>query len=379
MNVAARSVKPLTGAGVLVVLALAVLTSSASAVSWLPHSLNFPSGITQEKLFGVGCSSSTTCTAVGQDYNGTWGAHAESGWGSGWVFQTGVTRHAPGATIDVLYGSSCPTTTFCMTVGSASTSGPPSSITQAKTGSSWIPYGTGLPPGATMSEFNSVSCLSATWCMAAGWKMVSGTGRPWAMGFNGSSWSDTNAVATVDSVMRGISCPTTTYCVAVGYMGSTAMAQVWNGFGWVATPAVAVPAGGTNYILNSISCVSTSWCLSVGTYHSPSGDRAIASLWNGSTWTSKPNLPWGSGTGAAGYGVSCLSTTMCHAVGQTAATMPLAAAWDGTTWALETTPLAPGATNAVLRGISCISATRCEATGWSLFGGTPTGLIETYS
>jgi hypothetical protein len=199
------------------------------------------------------------------------------------------------------------------------------------------------------------------------------------MGFNGTSWSDTSAIATSDSVMRGVSCPTTTYCVAVGYTGGSAMAQVWNGFGWAATPAVAVPAGGTNYILNSVSCVSALWCLAVGTYHSPSGDRAIASLWDGSTWTSKPNLPWGSGGGAAAYGVSCISTTVCHAVGQTAATLPLATAWNGTTWALETTPLAPGATNAVLRGVSCFSATRCEASGWSLFGGTPTGLIETFS
>jgi hypothetical protein len=215
--------------------------------------------------------------------------------------------------------------------------------------------------------------------MAVGYKMISGDDKPFAMGFSGSSWTDTNAVTAGNATLRGVSCPTTSYCVAVGSTGGSALAEVWNGFGWTTTPAVAVPAGGSSYTLSSISCVSTTWCLAVGTYHSPSGDRAIASVWNGSTWTSKPNLPWGSGTGAVAYGVSCLSTTLCHAVGQTSATLPLADAWNGTTWALETTPLAPGATNAVLRGVSCVSATRCEASGWSLFGGTPTGLIETYS
>jgi hypothetical protein len=360
--------------------ALAVASSSASAATWLPHSLNFPAGVSQEKLFGVSCATSTTCTAVGQDYNGTWGAHAESGWGSGWALQTGVTRNLGGSPINVLYGSSCPTSTYCVTVGSRGNSGSPVSMAQVKNGATWTAYNTGIPAGATMSEFNSVSCLSSTWCMAVGWKMVSGTGRPFAMGFSGSTWSDTNAVATSNSVMRGVSCATTSYCVAVGYTGGTAVAQVWNGFGWSATPAVAVPAGGSNYILNSISCVSTTWCMAVGTYHSPSGDRAISSLWNGATWTSKPNLPWGgSGTGARGYGISCLSTTLCHAVGESDATKPLADIWTGADWDQLTTPLAPGATNATLRGVSCITTTRCEASGWSLFGGTPTGLIETYS
>jgi hypothetical protein len=382
-----RSVPPIA----MVALALATLivalvaaTSSASAASWLPHSLNFPPGVTQEKLIGVGCSSSTSCTAGGQDYNGTWGAHAESGWGSGWAFQTGVTRNPGGWANSVLNGSNCvAATTFCMTVGSQGTSGgTPASMAQRKSGSTWTFYNTGVPAGATMSEFNSVSCLSASWCMAAGWKMVSGTGRPFAMGFNGSSWSDTGAVATSDSVMRGISCASTSYCVAVGYTGGTAVAQVWTGFSWAATPAVAVPAGGSNYILNSISCVSATWCMAVGTYHvsgGTTGDRPMSAVWNGSTWTSKPNLPWGFATGGRAYGVSCLSTTVCHAVGETDTTMPLADVWNGTTWSQLSTPLAPGATNAVLRGISCVSTTRCEASGWSLFGGTPTGLIQTYS
>jgi hypothetical protein len=170
----------------------------------------------------------------------------------------------------------------------------------------------------------------------------------------------------------------------VGYTGGTAVAQKWTAFGgWAATPAVALPPGsGVNYILNSISCMSTTFCMAVGTYHATGGtvgDRPMTQVWNGSTWTYQGNMPWASGVGGAGYGVSCVSTTVCYGVGETTTTMPLAAIWNGVHWTSQLTPLAPGATNAVLRGVSCVAAGRCEASGWSLFGGTPTGLIETYS
>src|ERR1700759_3473232 len=64
----------------------------SGAATWLPHSLNFPSGATQGQLYGLSCATLTSCTATGQDYNGTWGAHAETGAGSGWTPQA-VTRN----------------------------------------------------------------------------------------------------------------------------------------------------------------------------------------------------------------------------------------------------------------------------------------------
>lgn len=71
---------------------------------------------------------------------------------------------------------------------------------------------------------------------------------------------------------------------------------------------------------------------------------------------------------------------MCHSVGAGSGnTVPQADGWNGSVWAAEATPLAPGAGGAALTGVSCPAANRCEASGWSTFGGTPTGLIETYS
>jgi len=46
-----------------------------------------------------------------------------------------------------------------------------------------------------------------------------------------------------------------------------------------------------------------------------------------------------------------------------------------------TISLPPGASGGELRGITCdwMYPPLCHASGWSLFGGTPTGLIEVYS
>jgi hypothetical protein len=365
------------------VAALALLTSSASAASWLPHSLVFPSGITQEKLMGVGCASTTLCTAGGQDYNGIWGAHAESGSGSSWTNQTGVTRSFGGWPNSVLNGSSCvSSTTFCMTVGSQGTSGgTPASMAQGRSGSSWTFYNTGVPGGATMSAFNSVSCVSTSWCMAAGWKMVSGTGRPFAKGFNGSTWADANAANATDAVLRGISCTSTSSCLAVGYKGSNTFAEAWNGFGWSIVAQPPVPLNALNPVLNSVSCTSPSWCMAVGTYKNSSLiSQAFADIWNGTSWTQSGIAS--TATNVFAWGVACVATNDCWVVGEqqiSGTSKPWGGERTAASWTTGSFPLAPGASGGVLTGVSCPAANHCEASGWSLFSGTPTGLIETYS
>jgi hypothetical protein len=367
---------------ILLTVALLVATaSSAQAASWVAHSLNFPSGINTVSLLGIGCATTTTCTAVGKDGNTSsiGGAHAESGAGSSWVFQTGVTRN-PGPRNGVLNGSSCPSSTWCLTAGSyGNASGVPALMAQRKNGSTWTLNNLGIPSGATQAEFNGVSCTSSTFCMAVGYKTVSGDSKPYVMAFNGSTWVDTGAVTATNATLKGVSCPTSTYCVAVGSTGGSALAEIWNGVSWATTSAVAVPAGGSGYQLNGISCLSTTWCLTVGKYVTGSGNRAIASRWNGSLWSAVANLTWAVGTSPIAYGVSCLATTLCYAVG-TSSGQPFADVYDGVTpWSTMALSVPAGATGGELRGISCVSSVHCEAAGWALFGGTPTGLIETYS
>jgi hypothetical protein len=360
-------------------IAAVVAVPSALASTWAPHSLVFPSGVTQEQLFGVSCASSSTCLAVGEDYKGNWGIHAEAGSGSTWTFQSGLTRISG----SVLFGASCPSTSWCASVGYKSTSGGEEAMAQLKSGSTWTYNNVGVPAGATRSSLNGISCSSSSWCMGVGWKMVSGDDKPFAAGFNGSTWTHLSAPTASNATLLGVSCASSSSCVAVGASAGTALAQVWNGFSWSTTPAVAVPAGGSQYALRGVSCVSATWCLATGTYTNSSGlDRPFAAVWNGSTWTTTPAIPWGGNIEAEAYGVSCVATTECWVVGEGhygSTVSPWGVLWTGTTWAIGSLPMAAGAGGATLRSVSCTATGRCEAAGWSLFGGTPTGLIETLS
>jgi hypothetical protein len=69
------------------------------------------------------------------------------------------------------------------------------------------------------------------------------------------------------------------------------------------------------------------------------------------------------------YGISCISATVCTAVGYyIAGTGPggedltLAEAWNGKKWALEPTPNTSAQENS-LSGVWCTSATACAAVG----------------
>jgi hypothetical protein len=267
-----------------------------------------------------------------------------------------------------------------MTVGSYGTSGGvPATMAQAQSGSTWTLYNSGIPSGASQAELNAVSCTSSSFCMAVGYKMVSGDDKPFAMIFNGSTWVDSKAITASNATLKGVSCPTSTYCVAVGSTGGSALAEVWSGGSWSTTSGVVLPSGGSSYQLQSISCVSFTWCLTVGSYVTSSGNRAIASRWDGSIWHGVANLTWAVGTSPVAYGVSCISATQCFAVG-TSSGQPFADEYDGVTpWTSKPLSVPSGATGGGLRGISCVSSIHCEASGWSYFGGTPTGLIETYS
>jgi hypothetical protein len=356
--------------------------SPASAASWLPHSLNLPSGISQVALFGVSCSATTTCTAVGQDWNGSnWGAHAESGWGSGWTPQTGVLRN-PGVKNGILRGVSCVPTKPCMTAGSYGNSqGESRGMLQAQASGAWSFDGIDPSSFGVADAMNAISCASTSWCETVGWVVRVTTSYNYGgdVAFTTPpSFFDSSVLSGSNAAMNGVSCLNTNpgFCMAVGSSAPNAAAQTYNGAtGWTNTAAPALANGS---ILRSVSCVTTSWCMAVGNYHDASGDHALAELWNGSIWTQK-TLP-ATTTASIAYGISCVSANECHSVGAgTNDTVPQADRWNGSTWTSETAPLAPGAGSAALKGVSCPATNNCEAAGWSKFGGVFTGLIETYS
>jgi hypothetical protein len=78
-------------------------------------------------------------------------------------------------------------------------------------------------------------------------------------------------------------------------------------------------------------------CLAVGSYYNGSATLPLAEKWNGTKWSieaspsphpSKPNVL---------SGVSCPSTTLCWAAGESiagSATSPVVEQWNGKTWSV---------------------------------------------
>jgi hypothetical protein len=136
-------------------------------------------------------------------------------------------------------------------------------------------------------------------------------------------------------------------------------------------------------LLRGVSCLSATMCSAVGWYSKVVNHQlkrfSLAERWNGTTWSIQPTPnPTGSkGTGL--YAVSCTSATSCIAVGSyedpANQAFALSEAWNGTRWSIQTVPDPKGSTWTALDSISCTAVLACTAVG-----GGPGGyaLVEVY-
>jgi hypothetical protein len=240
-------------------------------------------------LFGVSCSSTSFCLAVGQTGNG---AVAEIWNGSGWSLQhmASAARHGT-----VPLAVSCLSASSCTAVGwynanngQGITIGVP--LAERWNGRRWSVE---RPPsqGLYGPQLTSVSCVSRSFCLATGtYANGNGTivGSPFAERFDGSRWTPARTGLARYGVLYGVSCLLSTYCQGAGQYDPRAvpapgtpepLAESWNGARWErsALPQVAAPSlpngdlDGTNPALLAISCVSQIGCTSVG-------DQAVGSL-----------------------------------------------------------------------------------------------------
>jgi RHS repeat-associated protein len=374
------------------------------------------------ELLGVSCTSSTSCTAVGKQASGTF---AERWNGTSWSISSTPNPEGTASTIS-LNDVSCPTSSFCLAVGSYSKS-PKKTLAERWNGSTWSVISSPNPSGGGSAFLTDVSCPTAESCAAVGYNYLSSTGTEtrtlaerWngsemslqtspnptgkaivqlndvscttssacetvgfsqtavvdpatgtlGEGWNGSTWAiqttpDPEALPP-ESRLIGVSCPTASVCPAVGYDTTRAKTifRLWNGTEWKAPSSET--SGGTPA---DIACASTSSCIVVGT-NLKGGARADA--WStpgeGKPWvrTEQTLATPAGGSAVVVNSVSCTSTTACTAVGYytnaTARIVTLAERWNGSAWSIQTTAN-PASGTVELLGVSCTSATFCTAVG----------------
>jgi hypothetical protein len=314
-------------------------------------------------LSGVSCTSSTACMGVG-DYFSSSGVEetfAMSWDGDAWTIEPSVN---PSSIDNALFGVSCTSESTCTAAGDmVGTKSPSLLLVEVWDGTSWSTQHAFLKRSALGAGLYNVSCTSTTFCLAVG---ADELGSSIAEIWNGTDWKLTPApVGPIEGGIVDVACITSSDCIAVGAdIEQDGLAEQWNGKTWT---VLQTPAGSGE--LESLSCTSATACIAVGIGEGETGPTALAESWNGTTW-SLMKTP-GTGTGSVEVELlddSCSSAQSCVAVGVSVNDedigSPLIESWNGSKWSKDKSA-ATSVTNLGLTGVSCTSATNCMATGYS--------------
>lgn len=168
-----------------------------------------------------------------------------------------------------------------------------------------------------------------------------------------------NAAGYFDG-LSGVSCASG-FCLGVGFQGRAGalvrpLAERFTGSSFAAIPAPATPGAS----LYGVACVTSADCMAVGR----DGRNTYSARWSGHVWVVEPTVSPAGGDGDILRSVSCVSATDCWASGysaaETRAMTLLIEHWNGRNWSLSAAPRPPGS---LLNAISCASAGNCWAVG----------------
>jgi sugar lactone lactonase YvrE len=329
-------------------------------------------------LNNVSCPSEVNCMAVGHYYDGVNKVLSYERTGGTWVGR-GIPMPA-GSERPQLNGVSCTTLSQCTSVGRVyvpAVSKEYVALIERWNGSGWAQQSLGLPGGSDGLVLHGVSCVSSSECMAVGSVHIAGAWSNYSALWREGSWTSLSTPTSAESTggqLESVSCSSAGNCVAVGWfntgVGSHATTAFWNGAAWT----LKVPSRATEGALYGVSCLSAEFCIAAG-----AGSKIEE--WNGTQWLAQatPSLP--DANGATFSGVSCVTTTVCRAVGSAfselnSRSMTLAEVWNGTEWRAETTPRESERARNELSAVSCSGMSVCTAVGLSLDTGESRGLIE---
>jgi len=220
----------------------------------------------------------------------------------------------------------------------------------------------GLGPGT--AELHGIDAWSASGAWAVGGRYDAGAGAtvPYALGWDGSSWTDTPVpypAGGQGAVLMAVSAAAADDVWAVGTKTiannlSRTFASHWDGSGWttVATPNAGVPKTG---VLSGVVAVAPDDAWAVGSTSGQGGpERTLILRWDGSTWSVVPSPnhgPWPNGLAD----VAAVAQDDVWAVGtrrtRSFVTRTLSLRWDGSSWRRVVSP-SPGTRDVGLSGVS---------------------------
>jgi hypothetical protein len=270
-----------------------------------------------------------------------------------------------------LSGVSCPTRTFCLAAGYRTRSdGNPAPLLMRWDGSVWSKITLPIPAGLTGAQFAGVSCPTSHYCIAVGSGYSSGTHFvPISARWDGAKAHYLTQHARVGDPIRedlAVDCASKSFCMAVGRAipqnnATRPLVEVWNGTAWRES-AVDRPKGTDTAEFLAVSCPSTDRCIATGDVVIEMVTKRGVGEWHRGRKTAWKVKPGGNGTLT---GVDCSDTSHCYAVGyrnDKGILEPIAQTVDGTS-SMTNPGLRTGAATEGFTGLSCLTSGPCFAIG----------------
>ena len=144
---------------------MAPLSESWNGSEWTTKTAQKPAGATMSWLFGVSCTTSTTCTAVGyKEINAEhqYNTMAQRWNGSEWALQTTPNAGSSSQLVDV----SCTSNTNCAAIGNFG--GPIAPLALRWDGNGWTLQEPPVPASSNLINPFAISCIDGRGCEAVG-------------------------------------------------------------------------------------------------------------------------------------------------------------------------------------------------------------------
>jgi hypothetical protein len=223
------------------------LTERWNGTRWTVLRTPAPAGAVETYLGGVSCTSSSACTAVGEQHNASGVVHTVAMRWDGTAWHVQSTPNPAGVQFASLPGISCTRPASCLAVGGSDNG----TLTERWNGRRWIIQPSPSPPG---SQLTALSCTAPSACTAVGFFFTNLGGRILAERWNGTSWriQPTPLLPAAHDISQpAVACSTRLTCTVVGGYendgpGSITLAEQWNG----GTTAAHPPTGA----LTSTTC-----------------------------------------------------------------------------------------------------------------------------
>lgn len=336
-------------------------------------------------LLDVTCRTTKSCIGVGANMR-TDQPLVETWNGKSWKAADLAIPSGQSATLNWL---SCPAQKSCVAVGDMSPLGGDIEtvvpLVESWNGRSWRRMQVPVPANGYGYELGGVACASAKSCVIDGGYTLKANRRVVSLidVLSNGRWTRYSppglAGSGFASALDGMACLSATDCVAVGSYGNAttpsgepanaAVAELWNGKRW-SESKVPAPAGSVGAWLYGVSCLRSKTCVAVGGKRLRNGKiEPLVENLNLAKRSWRAAAPLAAGGGPALFDVSCVSAQSCVAVGSgdltSAKTSPFALAFNGKRWkyAALPSPLGGGKNASSSNSVACLSATWCVASG----------------